>query len=112
MAPSLRGALYRRAAADAVALSGFTFGWAMVCCVGEARRPQHQTGDDMHQALLTELAALQQTILRREILLLFDASTAVLRAGSAVADDVRSHGRWMAFNPTRGMQPYTGCGMS
>jgi hypothetical protein len=104
--------LYRSAAADALALSGFTFGLDIVCFVGEARLHQHKTVDEIHQALLAELAPLQQTISRREILFLFEAYTALLRAGTEVAGDAqwqaqvqRNHGIILAID---GIQPDKG----
>jgi len=104
--------LYRSAAADALALSGFTFGLDIVCFVGEARLARHQTVDEIHQALLAELAPLQQTISRREILFLFEAYTALLRAGTDVANDAswreevaRNHGIILALD---GIQPDKG----
>ena len=44
--------LYRSAEADALALSGFTFGLDMVLEVGHLRVSEHQTVDEIHQMIL------------------------------------------------------------
>ncbi len=82
-----RTRLYRSAQADALALSGFTFGLEIVLLVGQLRLREHKTVDEIHQALCAQLAALEQTISRREILFLFEAYTALLRAGTEVQHD-------------------------
>ncbi len=82
-----RNKLYRSAEADALALAGFTFGLDIVLLVGHLRLKEHQTVDEIHQDLSQQLAPLQQTISRREILFLFEASTALLRAGTEVSHD-------------------------
>ena len=48
---------------------------------------EHQTVDEIHQSLLEQLAPLDQTISRREILFLFEAYSALLRAGTEVSHD-------------------------
>jgi hypothetical protein len=79
--------LYRSAEADALALPGFTFGLDIVILVGQLRLREHKTVDEIH-CLLTEcLAPLGQTISRREMLFLFEAYTALLRAGTEVSHD-------------------------
>jgi hypothetical protein len=70
-----------------LALSGFTFGLDSVLLVGHLRLKEHQTVDEIHHHLLERLAPLQQTISRREILFLFEAYTALLRAGTEVSED-------------------------
>jgi hypothetical protein len=82
---------YRSAAADALALPGFTFGLDIVVLVGQLRLAQHQTLDQTHQVLQTRLAPFDQTISRREISYLFDAYTTVVRATHEVADDTAWH---------------------
>ena len=82
-----RNKLYRSAEADALALAGFTFGLDIVLLVGHLRLKEHQTVDEIHQSLSQQLAPLQQTISRREILFLFEAYTALLRAGTEVSHD-------------------------
>ncbi len=82
-----RKTLYRSAEADALALAGFTFGLDIVLRVGQLRLREHQTVDEIHQSLSEQLAPLEQTISRREILFLFEAYSALLRAGTEVIDD-------------------------
>jgi hypothetical protein len=82
-----RNTLYRSAEADALALAGFTFGLDIVLFVGQRRLSEHQTVDEIHQSLSEQLAPLAQTISRREILFLFEAYTALLRAGTEVTHD-------------------------
>lgn len=82
-----RSRLYRSARADTLALPGFTFGLDVVLLVGQLRLGQHQTVDEVHDTLLQRLAPLRQSISRREMLFLFEAYTALLRAGSEVASD-------------------------
>ncbi len=78
---------YRSAAADALALPGFTFGLDLVILVGHLRLCQHQTLDEVHQALLERLAPFALTISRREVLYLFDAYCTLLQAASAARED-------------------------
>jgi hypothetical protein len=78
---------YRSAAADALALPGFTFGLDLVVLVGHLRLAQHHTLDQAHQVLQTRLAPFEQTISRRETSYLFDAYTTLVRATHEVADD-------------------------
>src|SRR5229473_2109628 len=82
-----RKTLYRSTEADALALAGFTFGLDIVLLVGQQRLREHQTVDEIHQSLSEQLAPLEQTISRREILFLFEAYTALLRAGTEVTHD-------------------------
>ncbi len=70
-----------------MALAGFTFGLDIVLFVGQRRLSEHQTVDEIHHSLSEQLAPLDQTISRREILFLFEAYTALLRAGTEVTDD-------------------------
>src|SRR5918997_576624 len=88
--PSARRS-YRSAAADALALPGFTFGLDIVILVGHLRLAQHQTLDQTHQVLQTRLDPFDQTISRREISYLFDAYTTLVRATHEVADDTAWH---------------------
>src|SRR5436305_1639053 len=66
-----RNLLYRSREADELALVGFTFGLDIVLEVGHLRLKEHKTVDEIHQLLSQQLAPLQQTISRREILFLF-----------------------------------------
>lgn len=51
------------------------------------RLREQKTVDEIHQLLTERLAHLSQTISRREILCLFEASGAVLRASTEIAED-------------------------
>ena len=82
---------YRSAAADALALPGFTFGLDIVVLVGHLRLAHHHTLDQTHQVLQARLAPFEQTISRREISYLFDAYTTLVRATHEVADDMAWH---------------------
>ena len=64
---------HRSAAADALALPGFTYGLDIVLLVGHLRLRKHQTVDEVHEELLERLAALGVRISRREVLYLFEA---------------------------------------
>lgn len=104
--------LYRSSEADALALPGFTFGLDIVLFVGQLRLREHQTVDEIHQALSQQLAEIHQRISRREILCLFEAYTALLRAGTEVGHDeewkaqVRAnHGLLLSID---GIQPDNG----
>src|SRR3712207_2214177 len=70
---------YRSAAADALALPGFTFGLDIIVLVGHLRLAQHHTLDQAHQVLQSRLEPFAQTISRREISYLFDAYTTLVR---------------------------------
>lgn len=59
---------YRSAAADALALPGFTFGLDIVILVGHLRLAQHQTLDEVHHTLCWRLASFGVSISRREVL--------------------------------------------
>lgn len=84
--------LYRSRQADALALPGFTFGLDIVLLVGHWRLREHRTIDEIHMALLERLAQVHQTISRREILFLFEAYTALLRARKYYPHSLRSPG--------------------
>jgi hypothetical protein len=79
--------LYRSMEADALALPGFTFGLDILLLVGQLRLREHQTVDEIHRTLTQRLALIGQTICRREMLFLFEAYTALLRAGTEVSQD-------------------------
>jgi hypothetical protein len=104
--------LYRSSEADGLALPGFTFGLDIILLVGHLRLGEHKTVDEIHHLLTQRLASLSQTISRREILFLFEAYTALLRAGTEVQQDeewkeqVRENkGMVLSID---GMQPDTG----
>lgn len=78
---------YRSVEADALALPGFTFGLDIVLLVGKLHLGEHQTLDEMHETITERLAPLGVSISRREVLYLFDAFSALLRATSDVKED-------------------------
>jgi len=78
---------YRSAAADALALPGFTFGLDIVVLIGQLRLAQQQSLDQAHQAVLARLAPFELTISRREILYLFEAYCTLVRASQEIAAD-------------------------
>jgi hypothetical protein len=82
---------YRSAAADALALPGFTFGLDVIVLVGQVRLAQQHTLDQAHQAILARLAPFDLTISRREVLYLFDAYCTLVRAAHEIADDTAWH---------------------
>lgn len=79
--------LYRSSEADTLALPGFTFGLDIVLFVGHLRLAEHKTVDEIHAVVLHHLSEIHQTISRREILCLFEAYAALVRAGTEVAYD-------------------------
>jgi hypothetical protein len=78
---------YRSAAADALALPGFTFGLDIVILVGQLRLAQQHTLDQTHHAIQTRLTPFALTISRREVLYLFEAYSTLLRAAHEIASD-------------------------
>jgi hypothetical protein len=78
---------YRSLEADALALPGMTYGLDIVLLVGRLRLSEHRTVDEIHRELLKRLEPLGVRIARREILYLFEAYCALLRATSLVKDD-------------------------
>jgi len=68
-------------------LPGFTFGLDIVLLVGKLHLGKHQTLDEVHETVSEHLASLGVSISRREILYLFDAFSALLRATSNLKDD-------------------------
>jgi transposase len=78
---------YRNAAAEALALPGFTYGLDIVLLVGQLHLGKHQTVDEVHEELLRRLAPVEVRISRREILYLFEAYSTLLRASSEVKAD-------------------------
>ena len=82
---------YRSAAADALALPGFTFGLDSVIWIGQLRLAQQHALDQAHQTLQARLAAFDLTISRREVLYLFDAYCTLLRAAQDLATDTAWH---------------------
>lgn len=117
-----RSRIYRSAEADALALPGFTYGLDIVVLVGQLHLGKHQTLDEVHHEVQERLRALAVSISRREILYLFDAYCALLRASSEAKDDkdwlgqVKENGgssfQLTAFSRTEATKPFTWCEMS
>src|SRR5438874_3766042 len=82
---------YRSAAADALALPGFTFGVDFVILVGQLRLAQQHSLDQAHQALQARLAPFELTLSRRETLYLFEAYCTLVRAAEEIATDSAWH---------------------
>jgi len=82
---------YRSAAADALALPGFTFGLDCVILVGQLRLAHQHTLDQAHQALQARLTPFDLTISRRETLYLFEAYCTLIRAAQEIATDTVWH---------------------
>src|SRR6266498_4720460 len=78
---------YRSAAADALALPGFTFGLDCVILVGQLRLAHQHTLDQAHQAIQARLKSFDLTISRRETLYLFEAYCTLIRAAEEIASD-------------------------
>lgn len=78
---------YRSAAADALALPGFTYGVDVVVEVGHLRLARHQTVDEVHQAIGERLAPFGAQPCRREVLYLFDTYCTLLQVSQQVAGD-------------------------
>jgi hypothetical protein len=76
--------VYRSTEADRLALPSFTFGLDVVLLVGQLRLSQHQTVDEIHREVSQRLEPIGQSISRREILFLFEAYSALFRAGTEV----------------------------
>ena len=84
---------FRSAAADALALPGFTFGLDILVRAGHLHWGEHQTLDQVHQALLGQLAPWSLTVSRREVLYLVDAYATLRR----VAQEPHNDPRWAAW---------------
>jgi len=83
---------YRSAAADALALPGFTFGLDLVILIGHLRLAQQHSLDQAHQAIQARLAPFGLTMSRRETLYLFEAYCTLVRA----AQDMLTDTAWQA----------------
>lgn len=72
--------VYRSALADAQALPGFSFGLDIVALVGHLKLHQHQTVDEVHRGINERLADYQISMSRRNVMYLFEAYSALLKA--------------------------------
>ncbi len=89
---------YRSAAADALALPGFTFGLDLVILIGQLRLAQQHSLDQAHQAVQARLTPFGLTMSRRETLYLFEAYCTLVRAAQDCAADTA----WQAQVRTNG----------
>jgi hypothetical protein len=82
-----RARVYRSAVADAQALPGFTFGLDIVALVGHLKLSEHQTVDEVHQHVNEFLKDYQISMSRRNVMYLFEAYCALLKAAAQNKDD-------------------------
>jgi hypothetical protein len=82
-----REQVYRSAVADALALPGFTFGLDIVALVGHLKLSQHQTVDEVHQSINERLKGYQIRMSRRNVMYLFEAYCALLKAAAQNKSD-------------------------
>lgn len=82
-----RERVYRSAVADAQALPGFTFGLDIVALVGHLKLSQHQTVDEVHQHMNERLQDYQISMSRRNVMYLFEAYCALLKAAAQNKSD-------------------------
>ena len=79
--------VYRSALADAQALPGFSFGLDIVALVGHLKLHQHQTVDEVHRGINERLAGYQISMSRRNVMYLFEAYSALLKAAAQNTSD-------------------------
>ena len=79
--------IYRSIRADAQALPGFTFGMDIVALVGYLKLSQHKTVDEVHEAVNEQLKNYQVSMSRRNVMYLFEAYCALLKAASQNQSD-------------------------
>lgn len=82
-----RSTVYRSALADAQALPGFTFGLDIVALVGYLKLSHHQTVDEVHLGINERLKDYQISLSRRNVMYLFEAYCALLKAASQNESD-------------------------
>jgi hypothetical protein len=78
---------HRSAAADALALPGFTFGLDLIVLVGTLKLSQHQTLDEVSRQVNERLNAFGVSCSRRNIMYLFEAYCALLKTLHQQSDD-------------------------
>lgn len=79
--------VYRSIIADMRALPGFTFGLDIVALVGYLKLSRHQTVDEVHRSINERLKNYQLSISRRNVMYLFEAYCALLKAASQNKSD-------------------------
>lgn len=77
-----RARVYRSTLADAQALPGFTFGLDIVALVGYLKLHHHQTVDEVHRSINERLKDYQISMSRRNVMYLFEAYGALLKAAA------------------------------
>jgi hypothetical protein len=78
---------YRSALADAQALPSFSFGLDIVALVGHLKLHQHQTVDEVHREVNERLKDYQISMSRRNVMYLFEAYSALLKATAQNTSD-------------------------
>ncbi len=79
--------VYRSIVADSQALPGFTFGLDIVALVGYLKLSLHQTVDEVHQGINERLKDYQISMSRRNVMYLFEAYSALLKAAAQNTSD-------------------------
>jgi Transposase, Mutator family len=82
-----KSTVYRSALADAQALPGFSFGLDIVALVGHLKLNQHQTVDEVHRDVNERLKNYQISMSRRNVMYLFEAYSALLKAAAQNTSD-------------------------
>jgi hypothetical protein len=82
-----RRKVYRSAAADALALPNFTFGMDVVALVGYLKMSSHYTVDEVHKEINKRLSIYGMQISRRNVMYLFEAYCALLKASAKNTSD-------------------------
>src|SRR6266699_4187045 len=82
-----RSLVYRSALADAQALPGFSFGLDVVALVGYLKLHHHQTVDEVHRGVNERLKDYQISLSRRNVMYLFEAYGALLKAAAQNTKD-------------------------
>ena len=79
--------VHRSIIADSQALPGFTFGLDIVALVGYLKLGMHQTVDEVHRGINERLKNYQITMSRRNVMYLFEAYSALLKAAAQNTSD-------------------------
>jgi hypothetical protein len=83
--------VYRSARADALALPNFTFGMDIIALVGYLKLSQHKTVDEVHKEVNERLKIHQVQMSRRNVMYLFEAYCALLKAAAKNTSDPMFH---------------------
>jgi len=82
-----RNKVYRSAAADSLALPNFTFGIDIIALVGYLKLGKHYTVDEVHKEVNERLKTYDIQISRRNVMYLFEAYCALLKASAKNTSD-------------------------